>query len=178
MGCHFLLQGIFPTEGLNQGVQYCRQIFYPLSHQGSHYTPIKKLILKKGKEAKSYFSTQPFKRLPTLLTDLSDPLSDLMSSFSSHWPLDALQTFLTYSQLWGIFHFLNCSSSSCCTAGCLSFFRFLVKYHLLSWAFPDHSPNITISLTLSNLHFRIIFLLITFIILYVYFVCPLPLLLK
>ena len=110
---YFLLQGIFLTQGSNPGLRHCRQMFYPLSHQGSHYTPIKKLILKKGKEAKSYFSTQLFKRLPNLLTDLSDPLSDLMSSFSSLWPLDALHTLLTYSQLWGIFHFLNCSSSSC-----------------------------------------------------------------
>ena len=29
MGCHFLLQGIFPTQGL-----CCRQILYCLSHQG------------------------------------------------------------------------------------------------------------------------------------------------
>ena len=34
MGCHFLLQGIFPTQGLNLGLQYCRQILYHLSHQG------------------------------------------------------------------------------------------------------------------------------------------------
>ena len=35
MGCHFLLQGIFPTQGLNPGLLHCRQIFYWLSHQGS-----------------------------------------------------------------------------------------------------------------------------------------------
>ena len=32
---HFLLQGIFPTQGSNSGLLYCRQILYPLSHQGS-----------------------------------------------------------------------------------------------------------------------------------------------
>ena len=32
MGCHFLLQGIFPTLGSNPGLQHRRQI---LSHQGS-----------------------------------------------------------------------------------------------------------------------------------------------
>ena len=31
----FLLQGIFPTQGLNPGYQDCRRTFYPLSHQGS-----------------------------------------------------------------------------------------------------------------------------------------------
>ena len=32
--CHFLLQGIFPTQGLNPGLPHCRQTLYPLSHQG------------------------------------------------------------------------------------------------------------------------------------------------
>ena len=34
VGCHFLLQGIFPTQGLNLGLPHCRQILYRLSHQG------------------------------------------------------------------------------------------------------------------------------------------------
>ena len=33
VGCHFLLQGIFLTQGLNLGLLYCRQILYHLSHQ-------------------------------------------------------------------------------------------------------------------------------------------------
>ena len=45
VGCHSLLQGIFPTQRSNLGLPHCRQIFYHLSHQGnpSH----------KGTEAKS-----------------------------------------------------------------------------------------------------------------------------
>ena len=35
MGCHFLLQGIFATQGLNPGLPHCRQTLYRLSHQGS-----------------------------------------------------------------------------------------------------------------------------------------------
>ena len=35
VGCHALLQGIFPTQGWNPGLQHCRQILYHLSHQGS-----------------------------------------------------------------------------------------------------------------------------------------------
>ena len=35
VGCHFLLQGIFPTQGLNSGLLHWRQILYHLSHQGS-----------------------------------------------------------------------------------------------------------------------------------------------
>ena len=37
MGCHALLQGIFPTQGSNPGLPHCRQILYHLSHQGSPY---------------------------------------------------------------------------------------------------------------------------------------------
>ena len=33
--CHFLLQGIFPTQGWNLGLPHCRQTLYHLSHQGS-----------------------------------------------------------------------------------------------------------------------------------------------
>ena len=35
MGCHFLFQGIFPTQGSNPGLQHCRQTLYHLSHQES-----------------------------------------------------------------------------------------------------------------------------------------------
>ena len=34
VGSLFLLQGIFPTQGLNPGVLHCRRILYRLSHQG------------------------------------------------------------------------------------------------------------------------------------------------
>ena len=34
-GCHFLFQGIFPTQGLNLNLQHCRQMLYHLSHQES-----------------------------------------------------------------------------------------------------------------------------------------------
>ena len=49
VGCHFLLQGIFPTQGLNLGLLHCTQMLYRLSHQGS-------LIPKKGnaKECSNY----------------------------------------------------------------------------------------------------------------------------
>ena len=32
VGCHFLLQGIFPTQGSNPGLLHCRQILYRQSH--------------------------------------------------------------------------------------------------------------------------------------------------
>ena len=35
VGCHFLLQGIFPTQGSNMGLPQRRQTLYRLSHQGT-----------------------------------------------------------------------------------------------------------------------------------------------
>ena len=36
VGCHFLLQEIFQTQGLNPCLPHCRQMLYRLSQQGSH----------------------------------------------------------------------------------------------------------------------------------------------
>ena len=33
VGCHFLLQRIFPTQGSDPGLLHCRQMLYHLSHQ-------------------------------------------------------------------------------------------------------------------------------------------------
>ena len=35
VGCHFLLQGIFPTQESNPDLLHCRQILYLLSYEGS-----------------------------------------------------------------------------------------------------------------------------------------------
>ena len=35
VGCHALLQGIFPTQESNPGLLHCRQIVYHLNYQGS-----------------------------------------------------------------------------------------------------------------------------------------------
>ena len=56
VGCHALLQGIFPIQGSNPGLQHCRLILYHLSRQGSpcgvcvcvmytKTTPIYKLVI-------------------------------------------------------------------------------------------------------------------------------------
>ena len=34
VGCHALLQGIFPTQGSNSGLPHCGHTLYHLSHQG------------------------------------------------------------------------------------------------------------------------------------------------
>ena len=53
VGCHFLLQRIFSTQGLNLGLPHCRQTLYCLSYQGSP-------ILMKGGANCSGFKLSPW----------------------------------------------------------------------------------------------------------------------
>ena len=39
VGCHALLQGIFPTQGVNPGLPQCRQILYRLTTKEAHILP-------------------------------------------------------------------------------------------------------------------------------------------
>ena len=60
-GCHFLLQGIFPTQRLNPRLPHCRQILYHLSHWKVVTEPRKTpgLLASRGEE----FNSGPEKRL-------------------------------------------------------------------------------------------------------------------
>ena len=40
VGCHDLLQGIFPTQGSNLNLLHCRCFLYCLRHQGSPFLAI------------------------------------------------------------------------------------------------------------------------------------------
>ena len=63
VGCCFLFQGMFPTQGLNPGLPHCGWILYHLSHQGSlrcgfemevsgGWVPSRSIGKAKGQEAK------------------------------------------------------------------------------------------------------------------------------
>ena len=45
--CHSLLQGIFPTQGLNPGLLHCRQILHCLSCQESLFIPVFTVIYQR-----------------------------------------------------------------------------------------------------------------------------------
>ena len=47
VGCHSLLQGIFPTQGLNLGLSHCRWILYCLTHQESPVTMVGTQLMNK-----------------------------------------------------------------------------------------------------------------------------------
>ena len=46
MSCLSLLQGPFATQGSNLGVLHCREILYPLSHQGSPLSKDSQIIFR------------------------------------------------------------------------------------------------------------------------------------
>ena len=58
VGSLSLLQGIFPTQGLNPGLPHCRRILYQLSHQGSqprqHIKKQRHCFANKGPSSQSY----------------------------------------------------------------------------------------------------------------------------
>ena len=94
MGCHSLLQGIFPTQGSNPGLLHCRQTLYPLSHQGSpgiNVTNIKILHAENHKFSQYWASlvAQTVKCLPTMWETQvrslgwEDPLEKGMATHSS-----------------------------------------------------------------------------------------------
>ena len=76
VGCHFLLQGIFPTQGSNLGLLHCRRILYHLSCQGwlnsvpcqlcAHYTSV-------SSDLGAVLGT-----LPTLTVNLPGTIQDLV----------------------------------------------------------------------------------------------------
>ena len=60
MGCHFLLQLTFLTQGLNPDFLHWRQILYHLSHQGSPERSERGKEKKKVKELFLHLTSQPF----------------------------------------------------------------------------------------------------------------------
>ena len=57
VGSHFLLQGIFSTQGLRLGLLHCRQIFYHLNYQISPTFPSLQFFKEKKEESPIYEHT-------------------------------------------------------------------------------------------------------------------------
>jgi len=75
VGSLFLLQGIFPTQGLNPDLPHCRQILYQLSHKGS--TRILEWVIYPFSSGPSQSRIKPFSpalQADSLSTELSGKL--------------------------------------------------------------------------------------------------------
>ena len=88
MGCHFLLQGIFPIQGSNSGLPLCRQILYCLSHRGSQDQA---RILERVAISFSMGSSQP--RNPT-------QVSYILGRFFTNWAMREAPSIYTYTCKW------------------------------------------------------------------------------
>ena len=75
VGCHFLLQGIFPTQGSNPGLLHCRQMLYPLSH----HRPISNFVYLCSWSSYSLpcFETSFYQGFPLLHKHLASPIHGL-----------------------------------------------------------------------------------------------------
>ena len=95
VGFHFLLQGIFLTQGSNPGLLLCRQTLYALTHQGSPKTNVLshssggqniKVLAWPCSPVRESFSA--FSGFPTIFVGpwlaSSLPLSSTSVSLSSH----------------------------------------------------------------------------------------------
>ena len=69
VGCHALLQGIFPTQGSNPGLLHCGQILYRLSHEGSPGKGSYTFVISCSCQVASVVSDsmRPHRRQPTRL---------------------------------------------------------------------------------------------------------------
>ena len=75
MGCYALLQGIFPTQGLNPGLLHHEWILYSLSHQGKkiyklNYIKLKMFVPKRYHERTTQNEIQYLKILYLIMSTI------------------------------------------------------------------------------------------------------------
>ena len=88
VGCHFLLQEMFPTQGLNPGLPHCRQMLYHLSYQG-YKTPHQ---MSQVRTHNFEWHRRAMAPLPSATIKLSFPTSPQTLSLrfcSWHWCIEA-----------------------------------------------------------------------------------------
>ena len=88
VGCHTLLQGIFPNQRLKLGVLHCRQILCHLSHLGSPETPPSNPLHRhhRGRQTTCRFWKSPNIRSTDEMQVSSDPgKAPVSQSSGSRW---------------------------------------------------------------------------------------------
>ena len=98
VGCHFLLQGTFPTQGSNLGLPPCRQALYSLSHQKELFIYIP--FFENHHNKLMPFCSLSEYRFPSQPHDLtSNPLTSLKCFLSclTHSPFSLLDIWHSWS---------------------------------------------------------------------------------
>ena len=99
MGCHSVLQRIFPTQGLNLGLPHCRQILYCLSHQGSPLKYVKELVNSEGLTYRKCYESDMEELSVNLEPDRPGFKSQLSQFVLVVWPVTSNLTTLILSLL-------------------------------------------------------------------------------
>ena len=102
MGSLSLLQGIFPTQGLNPGLPHGRQILYQLSH---NYTSIK--IFRKSCKASTESSHVQLTLFPPLLASYTTKTHSENEETNTNMLLTKLQTLFGFHQFFHSTLFLS-----------------------------------------------------------------------
>ena len=134
VGCHFLLQRIFPTQGSSLGLLHCRQILYHLSYEESLYHLVR---AKKEKEKKNM--EQP--------GDLCNTVPILLGWFSYSFCRYLLWASIKKSFKWTIGALVMSVSMSTCM-----FFFLIYVTILLSPALNFISHKLIVFISNSSLH--------------------------
>ena len=107
VGCHALLQGIFPTQGLNPSLPHCRQILNCLSHRGKP-----KVIVSLHVDTNSVFFEyvyvypqiiieEPWAREIIVSQESSTPgMGLLLSQTVKAFPLPSIEQFYWWNMSW------------------------------------------------------------------------------
>ena len=109
VGCHFLLQGIFPTQGSNTGLLHCRWILYHLSHQKSPRILLSLLLIVNTiPNSYAYYTLFPTRQIETFWKYESESHSVMSDSL---WPHGLVHGILQARILeWVAFPFSRVSS--------------------------------------------------------------------
>ena len=105
VGCHALLQEIFPTQGSNPGLPHCRRILYCLSHQGwfsisVHYEMITPISLVPSVTIPRCCNIWLYSPCFTFYPRFMTPNWKFVTSFFFfNWRIIALQNFVGFCQI-------------------------------------------------------------------------------
>ena len=87
VGCHFLFQEIFLTQGWNMDLLYFRQILYCLSHQGSSYRHCPEGTIYRSAKHTMYFHVLSIAVLMLVVPNPKVAFPTLSSTGTAFWIL-------------------------------------------------------------------------------------------
>ena len=112
VGSLSLLQGIFPTQGLNPGLPHCRHVLYQLSHRGS---PPQPCHLEHWSQGPLYKHCTPHRHFVSPLNSSQVEHEEGWGAKSSPWRVEGRSSYAPGCHLWAFRgHFRHQPSNTQC----------------------------------------------------------------